>query len=107
MDLTGSTMHGVCRSRGSGRGGRAADGGPGRWVAQAGLDTKLQLALDAHSMLADRACDTDAIVTHCIEREMEPVIPSGHNRRNPRHCVHTYHRAPNTDCPQTGFPHHG
>ena len=85
-------------------------------AAQEGLDTKLHLVVDAYGMPvrtivtegtvadcsqastlikemdadtlpADLACDTDAIVAHCMEREMEPVIPSERNYRNLRQSM--------------------
>ena len=85
-----------------------------------GLNTKLHLAVDAHGMpvrllvtegtaadcsqageliegidavylLADKAYDADAILCHCQEHEVEPVIPAKRNRREPRaHDTHLY-----------------
>jgi len=48
---------------------------------QAGQLTK---GIDADYLLADKAYDTDAIISDCQNRDIEPVIPSKGNRRQPR-----------------------
>ncbi|MDX8410275.1 MAG: transposase, partial [Mariprofundaceae bacterium] len=40
--------------------------------------------IDAERLLGGKACDTDAIVTHCEESGTGIVIPSKRNRKAPR-----------------------
>jgi transposase len=40
--------------------------------------------IDAEYLLADKAYDTDAIINQCQDRDIEPVIPSKRNRKQPR-----------------------
>ena len=40
--------------------------------------------IDAAYLLADKAYDTDAIISVCNDRGIEPVIPSKCNRKQPR-----------------------
>ena len=41
-------------------------------------------SIDTDYLLADKAYDTDAIISECHERKIEPVIPSKSNRKQPR-----------------------
>ena len=92
---------------------QAHEAGTRRWAAQRGLNTKIHLAVDAHGMpvrffvtsgttadctiaaqliegfqaeylLADRGCDTDAIILKAVETGMTPVIPPKKNRKQLR-----------------------
>ena len=40
--------------------------------------------IPAKALLADKAYDADAIIAHLQDKEIEPVIPSRANRKNPR-----------------------
>jgi transposase len=47
--------------------------------------------LDADYLLADKAYDTDAILQHCEQQGIEPVIPAKRNRKVQReHDAHLY-----------------
>ncbi len=51
--------------------------------------------IDADYLLADKAYDTDAIISDCRNRGIEPVIPSKCNRRQPRqHDRYLYRHTP-------------
>ncbi len=40
--------------------------------------------MDAECLLADKACDTNAILSCCEEHEVIPVVPPKRNRKHPR-----------------------
>lgn len=47
--------------------------------------------IDATSLLADKAYDTNAILAYCQQSNMEPVIPAKRNRKEQRtHDVYVY-----------------
>ncbi len=47
--------------------------------------------IDAESLLADKAYNTNAILSYCEEHEVIPVVPQKRNRKHPRaYDVHLY-----------------
>ena len=40
--------------------------------------------IEAEYLLADKACDTTAILSYCEEHEVIPVVPPKRNRKHPR-----------------------